>query len=201
MLCKFVMDTFRNISLNLLVETKKIIASFFICLLKSPYWLHNGHRDLDAITHMPDIAQKPVSDIHMTPSSYLWPSKVEDRDNKKSPKPHKNSWIFEVLGTLRSIFYLIDSTNYQQILEKWICSIPCNCSLMKSTCLHNETLLVIKEDLEVSKGIRTHPWPRKHILKFNSRNTRRRYAICSGLTIKTPEKSFWCLFNIFHTFF
>ena len=133
MLCKFVMDTFRNISLNLLVETKRIIASFSICLSihKSPYWLHNGHRDLDVITNMPDIAQKPVSDIHMTPSRYLWPpSQVEDRDNKKSPKPHKNSWIFEVLATLRSIFCLIDSTNYQQILRQWICPIPCNCSLM-----------------------------------------------------------------------
>ena len=37
-----------------------------------------------------------------------------------------------------------------------------------------------------------------YLLKFNSRNTRTRCAICSKLTIKTPERrhlaSFWCLY-------
>ena len=33
-----------------------------------------------------------------------------------------------------------------------------------------------------------------YLLKVNNRNTRTRCEICSKLTIKTPERSFWCLY-------
>ena len=36
-----------------------------------------------------------------------------------------------------------------------------------------------------------------YMFKFNNRKTRRRWEICSKLTIKTPEQrmaSFWCLY-------
>ena len=33
-----------------------------------------------------------------------------------------------------------------------------------------------------------------YMFKVNNRNTRTRCEICSKLTIKTPERSFWCLY-------
>ena len=33
-----------------------------------------------------------------------------------------------------------------------------------------------------------------YLLKVNNRNIRTRCEICSKLTIKTPERSFWCLY-------
>ena len=33
-----------------------------------------------------------------------------------------------------------------------------------------------------------------YLLKVNNRSTRARCEICSKLTIKTPERSFWCLY-------
>ena len=33
-----------------------------------------------------------------------------------------------------------------------------------------------------------------YLLKVNNRNTRTRCEICSKLTIKTPERTFWCLY-------
>ena len=33
-----------------------------------------------------------------------------------------------------------------------------------------------------------------YMFKVNNRNTRTRCEICSKLVIKTPERSFWCLY-------
>ena len=36
-----------------------------------------------------------------------------------------------------------------------------------------------------------------HVLRVNNRSTRPRYGICSKLTIKTPERRYWCRFSVF----
>ena len=39
--------------------------------------------------------------------------------------------------------------------------------------------------------------PGIYLFRFNNRNTRRRYEICSELTIKTPERLQWCRSGVF----
>ena len=55
--------------------------------------------------------------------------------------------------------------------------------------------------LKTSCGIKrlAYPWLSSfpagiYLLKVNNRNSRTRCEICSKLTIKTPERSFWCLY-------
>ena len=36
-----------------------------------------------------------------------------------------------------------------------------------------------------------------YMFKFNNRNTRTRCEICSELTIKTPERHYWCRSSVF----
>ena len=36
-----------------------------------------------------------------------------------------------------------------------------------------------------------------HVLRVNNRSTRPRYGIYSKLTIKTPERRYWCRFSVF----
>ena len=39
--------------------------------------------------------------------------------------------------------------------------------------------------------------PNIYLFKFNNRNTRKRYEICSKLPIKTPKRRHWRLYGVF----